>query len=450
MDIKMKSFIIKNKLTVGAIFFTTALAIVTVITALGLNSLRAPNAPESRPDAADLQCQNGSQNRDQNMWLICECANGCTQKCDTSQGGGGCGWTCDQNCRLVPRGTQPQGSCTQVDYVHTGSSSYCGVANINCPTQCQTGTGVITQPKGLCDDTCNTDADCENTSPTGARITCNTTIKKCVNTLCPGDTIPGNNCDCRTAVQTCGQPCGGGYPLCGAGSTCVYIKGPTCTASSVSNPTSYCVPVPFHTGYTAANCVSRDQGNSYLRQGTKTTFTSADIALACAAPATTAPSTSPTATASSSPTGTATSSPTSSPITAPSITMACTKLSFTLSTTTPTATSSPTPSATASPTPTTTATATSSPTPSATASPTPTSTVTSSPTNTPTTTKTATPTSSPTTSTATPTTNSTSTPTAVVTPSPKPQLPHAGVAWPTIALGMIGALLVGIAFIFTL
>ena len=89
------------------------------------------------------QCQNGDQNRDQNMVLLCECANGCSLKTDNSPGGGGTGWVCDQNCKLVPANTTSAASCFQLDYVHQGTSNYCGVKDVSSCTKstCQTGGG---------------------------------------------------------------------------------------------------------------------------------------------------------------------------------------------------------------------------------------------------------------------------------------------------------------------
>lgn len=99
------------------------------------------------PTGMTRQCQNGTQNRDQGWWLICECTS-CKQKTDTSPGGGGTGWVCDDNCKRVPIGTRPQGACTQIDYVHEGTSDYCGVAEINCPTSCQTNPQPTNPPSG--------------------------------------------------------------------------------------------------------------------------------------------------------------------------------------------------------------------------------------------------------------------------------------------------------------
>ncbi len=104
--------------------------------------------PTPTPGAGTNQCQNGEQNRDQGYWLICECANGCSYKTDTTPGSGGSGWVCDQNCRRVPIGTRPSGTCTQIDWVHNGTSDYCGVAEINCPASCQTDVIVPTATPG--------------------------------------------------------------------------------------------------------------------------------------------------------------------------------------------------------------------------------------------------------------------------------------------------------------
>ncbi len=91
--------------------------------------------------ASGTQCQDGNNNRDQGSVLLCECANGCSLKTDSSAGGGGTGWVCDQNCRVVPAGTTSSAACSQIDFIHQGGSSYCGVSQINCPASCQTGGG---------------------------------------------------------------------------------------------------------------------------------------------------------------------------------------------------------------------------------------------------------------------------------------------------------------------
>lgn len=120
------------------------------------------------------QCQNGDQNRDQGSWLICECANGCSYKTDTTEGSGGSGWVCDQNCHTVPAGTRPSGACTQIDWVHSGSSNYCGVAEINCPASCQTGGST--------------------TTTTGGTTTTTTTSENPTATPTP-TTVPGGTCE---------------------------------------------------------------------------------------------------------------------------------------------------------------------------------------------------------------------------------------------------------------
>jgi len=102
-----------------------------------------PTGIPTQPPATN-QCQNGAQDRSTDSWTICECANGCSVKTDRSEGGGGTGWVCDEKCHVVPKGTRPSGTCTQIDFVHQGDKSYCGVAEINCPASCQTGGGFPT------------------------------------------------------------------------------------------------------------------------------------------------------------------------------------------------------------------------------------------------------------------------------------------------------------------
>ncbi len=104
-----------------------------------------PTSPASTGTVIS-QCQNGLQNRDQKFWLICNCTNGCKQKTDNTPGGGGTGWVCDENCQLKPINTLPTAKCSQIDFVHEGTSDYCGVAKINCPTECQTGGTQPTSP----------------------------------------------------------------------------------------------------------------------------------------------------------------------------------------------------------------------------------------------------------------------------------------------------------------
>jgi hypothetical protein len=87
------------------------------------------------------QCQDGNNNRDSDYVLLCECPNGCSYKTDNSTGGGGGGWVCDQNCHKVPKGTSSGATCQQTDFVHQGTSDYCGVSNITCPASCQGGGG---------------------------------------------------------------------------------------------------------------------------------------------------------------------------------------------------------------------------------------------------------------------------------------------------------------------
>lgn len=150
------------------------------------------------------------------------------------------------------------------------------------PGRCATsgGGGPTPAPKpGLCDDSCDEDSDCAAQSPAGALLQCNKTLKRCVNKLCPNDTKIGNNCDCKTATQGCGEPCGGGYPLCGAGYACRFIKGPTQCVTSTSNPRAFCIPQPPPSGYSLPKCTAGDTGNSYVKRDSdgKSTWTQAEI-----------------------------------------------------------------------------------------------------------------------------------------------------------------------------
>lgn len=155
--------------------------------------------------------------------------------------------------------THPAGEC-----IMDNDKGYC----VWDPGRCATGGGgnpPPPPPPGLCDDSCTKDSDCADHGSSGAPLMCNTTIKKCVSKFCPNDTIPGNNCDCRTPVQVCGQPCGNGR-VCATGFACRYIVGPICTTSSVSKPTSYCIPNPAPSGYSLPKCVSRDTNNAYIKR----------------------------------------------------------------------------------------------------------------------------------------------------------------------------------------
>lgn len=86
------------------------------------------------------QCQNGEQNRDQGKVLVCTCSQGCSYKKDDTEGSGGSGWVCDENCNVYDNDKIPSlGSCYQIDFVHQGTNQYCGVKTIQCDGSCQTG-----------------------------------------------------------------------------------------------------------------------------------------------------------------------------------------------------------------------------------------------------------------------------------------------------------------------
>lgn len=95
------------------------------------------------------QCQNGEQNRDQGRVLVCTCAQGCSYKNDDTEGSGGSGWVCDENCNVYDNDKIPAlGSCYQIDFVHQGTNQYCGVKTIQCDGSCQTDVIVPTATPG--------------------------------------------------------------------------------------------------------------------------------------------------------------------------------------------------------------------------------------------------------------------------------------------------------------
>lgn len=195
-------------------------------------------------------------------------------------GGGGapqCGCYGSGECVDKPNNegpTHPAGEC-----IFDNDKGYC----VWDPGRCASGGGgggsTSTPKPGLCDDNCNDDSDCADHSPAGALLTCNKTLGRCVNKLCPNDTNIGNNCDCKTAVQACGEPCGGGYPLCGTGYACRFVKGPTQCSTSTSNPRAFCIPQPPPSGYSLPKCTVGDTGNSYVKRDSdgKSTWTQAEI-----------------------------------------------------------------------------------------------------------------------------------------------------------------------------
>lgn len=113
------------------------------------------------------QCQNGDQNRDQGKVLVCTCAQGCSYKKDDTEGSGGSGWVCDQNCNVYDADKIPAlGSCYQIDFIHQGTNQYCGVKNINCGGSCQTGGSTTTTTGGTTTTTTTSENPTATPTPT--------------------------------------------------------------------------------------------------------------------------------------------------------------------------------------------------------------------------------------------------------------------------------------------
>lgn len=104
--------------------------------------------------------------------------------------------------------------------------------------------------------------------------------------------------------NACGKPCSEVIGLCQAGSTCRYIVGPSCTNNTNhALPTrTYCVPDNLPTGWSALNCVARDQYNKYVLNASHANPTVSELTQACAtAQATPTPTISPTPTPTATP-----------------------------------------------------------------------------------------------------------------------------------------------------
>lgn len=156
-------------------------------------------------------------------------------------------------------------SCGQVDYFNSGNV-FCGHQMSGGFPQCGGGsnpppvTPPVTPPpptQNVCGGACTTNADCKAPANGGTAVCRN---NRCENAACPaGKTLPGANCDCSN-LNACGNPCSASLGLCQEGSTCRYIGGNSCAQGSAT----YCVPTTLPTGWAQANCVARDQGNSYV------------------------------------------------------------------------------------------------------------------------------------------------------------------------------------------
>lgn len=219
-----------------------------------LNCCIAEDIPDG-PPSADL-CPNSSLGN-VSFCVAFNCPNG-----DTSGPLG----VPDGQCTLLDRGAVQTGgsgkncsaSCGQVDYFNSGSI-FCGHQMSGGFPNCGGGTTPPPPPpsKVVCGGACTTNADCAAPANGGTAV-CN--AGKCENAACPsGKTIPGANCDCSN-LNSCGSPCGPSLGLCQEGSVCRYVEGNSCALGS----TTYCVPTTLPTGWATANCVARDQGNSYV------------------------------------------------------------------------------------------------------------------------------------------------------------------------------------------
>jgi hypothetical protein len=126
-----------------AVFFISQRSASTDIRSRAVDDGTYPTiTPTATPIPSGGSCQDGTGTADPDNWLICECGSqmGCSSYNDTTTGGGGWGWVCNQNCRKVPRGTNPQGDCTQIDTIRPGGQDYCAVVSVNCPESCRGST----------------------------------------------------------------------------------------------------------------------------------------------------------------------------------------------------------------------------------------------------------------------------------------------------------------------
>lgn len=110
-------------------------------------------------------------------------------------------------------------------------------------------------------------------------------IGKCVNPLCPNDTIPGTLCACSGGL-TCGQPCAGG---CTNRSICTFTD-PTCTGSSQTYCVGISAPDPvnqnanystFNPSYIGALCSPGAWHLVYTPNGQSSGFTLQQILATC-------------------------------------------------------------------------------------------------------------------------------------------------------------------------
>jgi hypothetical protein len=205
-----------------------------------------------------------------------------------------------------PTGTPPPGTCT-TGTCETGIAN-CGVNGWPNGTGTCTGgicciTGGTPPPTPVdpcpldtcpgyccdanCGDPCIVSNDCLQYREGNANVQCLNMItgKRCVNIICPNNTIPGTLCGCSGGVA-CGSPCAGG---CVSGSTCRFTNAPGGFCSATGSNT-YCLGDTgdnYHTynpAFVTPKCTSGDTGNSMMQRvsnGATTGFTLAQIQSTC-------------------------------------------------------------------------------------------------------------------------------------------------------------------------
>lgn len=249
-----------------------------------------PSCGTVQLDIVNQAHQEASQT-DGSTQVLIHAATDCTSGTGAgTTGGSNCDGTCSNYCAGSQQCTSQGGH--DVGRGCTGGVSSCQTGTIHCfiPAACQNFGGGAPAPTptplgARCGDTCTSDSQCQNPSPAGATVKCIGGV--CQNTACIGKTNPGRNCDC-SSLNACGQGCSAVVGLCQTGSVCRYVVGPACTDNpNGAVPTNtFCVPTTLPAGWSTRNCVSRDQGNSYVTDANGQNPTQAEILAACAPPAT--------------------------------------------------------------------------------------------------------------------------------------------------------------------
>lgn len=197
--------------------------------------------------------------------------------------------TVPSNSSMAYQPNPPPGKCQQVD--HHFSGTYMG-NSVPAGGVCKcNGTSTPPPQKRACGEACTSQSDCRNPSTGGFPVECRN--GKCQLPLtgpyaCAEGKSEGSICSC-SGVQQCGQPCGptAGNKLCGAGSTCGFIKPfNACVQDSGGSPitTQYCLPIAPQNGYKILRC-STIAANSLVKpDGTQTGLTQQDVITACTPP----------------------------------------------------------------------------------------------------------------------------------------------------------------------